>query len=157
MSAPLNAYRLPSGRIATVPQAGEEKSDPQEPRTVKDTTPQQSPVALQPAQGGRQGRQQPEMGGQCLQMLPMLLLFGALMYFLMIRPQQKQEKARRAMLGALSKGDQIVTTGGIHGHVAALDENTVTIKFGSGEGMRMKLDRTAVGRVVPKGGEQKEE
>ena len=56
------------------------------------------------------------------QMLPMFILFIGIMYFLMIRPNQKREKQRREMLASLSKGDQVVTNGGVCGTVVGLSE-----------------------------------
>ncbi|MCA1900730.1 MAG: preprotein translocase subunit YajC, partial [Candidatus Hydrogenedens sp.] len=61
-------------------------------------------------------------------MLPMILAFIAIMYFLMIRPQQKREKERREMLNALTKGDKVVTTGGMYGTVVDLSEDKVTLR-----------------------------
>jgi preprotein translocase subunit YajC len=52
----------------------------------------------------------------------MLLAMFAIMYFLMIRPQQKRQKEHRDMLAALKKGDQVVTSGGIHGTVVGVKE-----------------------------------
>ena len=83
----------------------------------------------------------------CLSNLPLLLGAGILFYFLLIRPQQKQEKQRKAILASVKKGDKIVTTGGIHGEVVSLDDRTVTIKFGNDSNQRMTLDRAAIGRV----------
>ncbi len=83
----------------------------------------------------------------CLNQLPFVLGIGVLLYFLMIRPQQKQEKQRKAILASVKKGEKIVTTGGIHGEVVSLDDRTVTIKFGNDSNQRMTLDRAAIGRV----------
>jgi preprotein translocase subunit YajC len=64
-------------------------------------------------------------------------LIFAIMYFVMIRPQQKQAKETQAMLSALKKGDDIVTSSGILGKIHAIDEKVVTIEVGSGLKMRM--------------------
>lgn len=82
----------------------------------------------------------------------MLLIMGGLfviVYFLMLRPQQKQEKARRAMLAQLGKGDKIVTSAGIHCEIVAVhaEEGSVTVKFGNDAGQRFKIDRAAISRV----------
>ena len=82
----------------------------------------------------------------------MFLMMGGMfviVYFLMLRPQQKQEKKRRAMLAELGKGDKIVTSSGIHCDIVAVhaEEGTVTVKFGSDTGQRMKIDRAAIARV----------
>ena len=78
-------------------------------------------------------------------LLPLIALF-AVMYFLMIRPQQKQQKERRAMLEALKKGDRAITIGGIHGTVVDLDESVVTLRIA--EKVEIKLNRSAIGAVL---------
>ncbi len=78
------------------------------------------------------------------QMLPLIVLFVA-MYFLMIRPQQKQAKERKAMLEALKKGDRVVTIGGMHGVIEEIDETTAVLKVA--DGVKVKFNRTAVGMV----------
>ena len=79
-------------------------------------------------------------------MWPMFLII-AVIYFLMIRPQKKQEKVRRGMLAGIEKGDKVVTNGGIHGTVSNInnDEETITLRV---DNIKMTLDRAAIGRVV---------
>lgn len=76
--------------------------------------------------------------------LPLILMF-AIFYFLLIRPQQKRQKQRNAMLAALKKGDQVITIGGIHGTIADLDEDTVTLRVS--ENVKLKFDRNAINSV----------
>ncbi len=90
----------------------------------------------------------------CLSSLPLLIGMFALMYLLVIRPQQKQEKARRALLAAIKKGDKVVTGGGIHGEVDSIDERSVTLRCAGGEGVRIKFDRAAIARIVGADGEE---
>ena len=78
-----------------------------------------------------------------------LLFFAAIFaifYFLLIRPQQKQKADRQRMLGSLKRGDKVVTTGGLHGTVIGLTEQTVTLRVS--DQVKLDFDRTAVGRVV---------
>jgi len=78
-----------------------------------------------------------------------LLLFGtiiAIFYFMIIRPQQKREKERKAMLSALKKGDKVVTSGGIHGSVSGLDDKTVLVQIA--DNVKIKVDRGAITAVV---------
>lgn len=75
---------------------------------------------------------------------PLLLMF-AIFYFLLIRPQQKRQKAVQQMQSALKKGDKIVTIGGMHGIVDAIDEGQVVVK--SGDGSRLTFDRAAIREV----------
>ena len=71
-----------------------------------------------------------------------LLLMFAVLYFLMIRPQQKRAKQHEQMLGALKKGDIVRTNGGIRGEVTALDERDVTLEIA--DRTRIKVLRSAV-------------
>jgi len=66
-------------------------------------------------------------GGGTEQIGLLLLMFGVL-YFLMIRPQQKRAKQQETMLGDLKKGDIVRTNGGIRGEITALDERDVTVE-----------------------------
>jgi len=86
------------------------------------------------------------------QQILMLLGMVAIFYFLLIRPQQKQEKAKRAMLAAVKVGDSVVTTGGIHGKIASLSDSTITISIDSK--FMLTIDRANVGRVVTDDAEQ---
>ncbi len=81
-------------------------------------------------------------------MLPMILAFIAIMYFLMIRPQQKREKERREMLNSLAKGDKVITTGGMYGTVVDLSEDKVTLRVDD----KVEIDfvRGAVAQILSK-------
>lgn len=76
---------------------------------------------------------------------PILLMF-VLFYFLLIRPQQKRQKNVQKMQNELSKGDKVVTIGGLHGIVDAVDEGKIVVKCG--DGSRLTFDRNAVREVV---------
>ncbi|HZH58490.1 MAG TPA: preprotein translocase subunit YajC [Metabacillus sp.] len=77
--------------------------------------------------------------------LPLVLMF-AIFYFLLIRPQQKQQKAVREMQNSLQKGDKIVTIGGLHGILDSIDENKIVLKVG--DGTRLTFDRKSVREVI---------
>ena len=81
-------------------------------------------------------------------MLPLLLMFVVL-YFIMIRPQMKRQKELKAMLDALAKGDEVVTTGGMLGKIAQLGEQQIGLDVGNG--VVLQLQRSAVVQVLPKG------
>jgi len=88
-------------------------------------------------------------GGGASTMLPTLLMFGAMFaifYFLMIRPQQKQKQERERMLGAIKRGDRVVTTSGLYGTVTGLSDDKVVLRVA--DQVRLEFDRTAIGRVV---------
>ncbi len=76
-------------------------------------------------------------------MLAMLFVF---MYLFVIRPESKRKKQRESFQTSISKGDQVVTAGGLHGTVAALDEATITLKVA--DNVRLKFDRIAVSRTA---------
>ncbi|WP_335869233.1 preprotein translocase subunit YajC [Bacillus sp. 2205SS5-2] len=78
---------------------------------------------------------------------PIILMF-VLFYFLLIRPQQKRQKTTAQMQNDLQKGDKIVTIGGLHGTVDAIDEGKVVILCG--DKMRLTYDRNAIREVVEK-------
>jgi len=78
-------------------------------------------------------------------LLNMLLLFaamGLLMYALLIRPQQRRDKEHREMLAKIEKGDQIVTTGGIHGKVTGVADDLLTVEIAPN--VRVKLSKGAI-------------
>lgn len=77
--------------------------------------------------------------------MPLILIF-AVMYFLMIRPQQKKQKEHSAMLNAIQKGDKIQTNGGLIGNVTGLDQNEITLEIAPQ--VRVKVARGFVSRVV---------
>lgn len=73
--------------------------------------------------------------------LPIALL--ALMYFMMIRPQQQTAKKRKEMLESLVAGADVVTIGGMHGTISAIDDATVRLKVASG--VELTFNRSAIG------------
>jgi preprotein translocase subunit YajC len=75
-----------------------------------------------------------------------LLLFFAIFYFFLIRPQQKRQRAVQQMQANLKKGDKIITIGGLHGIIDSVDEDKVVIR--AGDGSRLTYDRSAVREVV---------
>ncbi len=83
-----------------------------------------------------------------IQLLPMVLIFGV-MYFLLIRPQQKKAKEHQETISALRKGDRIVTGGGIIGVVQKLDNDTeITVEIA--EGVNVHVLRATIGNVLTK-------
>ena len=79
------------------------------------------------------------------QILPFIFLFG-IFYFLIIRPQQKQQKEHVNMLEALTKGDKIITSGGLHAEVVKVEEDFIKIKLN--DTSIVKLDKAFVNRKV---------
>lgn len=89
-----------------------------------------------------------EPGGGLMGLLPIVLMFVVL-WFLMIRPQQKRAKEHKAMLDALAKGDEVVTGGGIAGRVAKIGENYVAVEVS--EGVEVQVQKQSIALVLPKG------
>lgn len=75
-----------------------------------------------------------------------LVIFFAIIYFLMIRPQQTQQKRHREMLANLKVNDHIVTVGGIHGRITRLKENRITVRIA--DKVEVEVEKTAVASVV---------
>ena len=86
--------------------------------------------------------------GGLMQLLPMILMFVVL-WFLMIRPQMKRAKEHKALVAALSKGDEVVTQGGILGRIVKVDENYVTVEIAAGT--EVIVQKPSIGLVLPKG------
>ena len=78
-----------------------------------------------------------------------LVIFGVVLYFLMIRPQVKRQKEHRKMVEALSKGDEVVTNGGIAGKITDIGDNFIQVELT--DGVAVKCRRQAVESVLPKG------
>lgn len=81
-------------------------------------------------------------------LIPMVLVFG-IMYFLMIRPQQKKMKQHKAMIEALRRGDQVVTQGGILGKVSKVQEDGM-IEVEIADGVKVKVLRSTIVSVLNK-------
>ena len=86
--------------------------------------------------------------GGLMSFLPLILMF-AVLYFIMIRPQMKRQKELKAMLDALAKGDEVVTTGGLLGKISQLGDHQIGLDVGNG--VTVQLQRAAVVQVLPKG------
>lgn len=98
-------------------------------------------VAMGAPNGGGQGNP--------IQMFfPMIVLFGIL-YFMMIRPQQRREKERKAMIEAIKSGDRVAFSGGILGTVTNVKQHTFVLKIA--DNTKIEVARGAVSRVIPKG------
>ena len=86
-------------------------------------------------------------GNMLVTFLPMILVF-AIMYFFLIRPQARKAKDMQRMLESVTPGTEVVTTGGIHGTVKGQKgQNNEILILQIAEGVKIEVDRTAVGRV----------
>ena len=100
---------------------------------------------MSPAYAQAAAQQQPNA---FLQFLPLIVLV-VLFYFMLIRPQMKRAKEQREMLGALAKGDEALTSGGLAGRISAIGENYITLEVA--DGVAVKVQKAAVVSVLPKG------
>ena len=99
-----------------------------------------TPAFAQAAGGGA--------GGAIASFVPLILIF-AIMYFLLIRPQQKKMKEHKAMVTALRRGDQIVTQGGIIGKVSKVkDDSEVEVEIA--DGVKVRVVRATITQVLSK-------
>ena len=98
-----------------------------------------SPAYAQAAGGGA--------GGALASFVPLILIF-AIMYFLLIRPQQKKVKEHAKMVEALRRGDQVVTAGGLLGKVLKVQEGEVEVELS--EGVKVRVIKSTIAQVRSK-------
>ncbi len=93
-----------------------------------------------------------DTAGSLMGMLPIILMFVVL-YFLMIRPQMKRQKEHKALLAALSKGDEVISAGGLLGTVTKVSDSYVTVQVAEhGEkAVEIIMQKASVSAVLPKG------
>ncbi len=92
--------------------------------------------------------QAPAGGNLMNMMMPMVLIFG-IMYFMLIRPQQRKEKARRELINNLKSGTRVLFAGGIVGTVTNVKDSTFIIKIA--DNVKVEVARGAVSRILEKG------
>ena len=80
----------------------------------------------------------------------MVVLFG-IMYFLMLRPQKKEQKRLQAMLNDMEVGDSIVTTGGFYGVIIDMTDEDVIVEFGNNKNCRIPMRKQAIAEVEKAG------
>jgi len=80
--------------------------------------------------------------------LPLIVIF-AVFYFMLIRPQMKRSKEHKQLVSQLSKGDEVITNGGLLGKITNVTESFVTLELA--DNLQIKLQRQAVANVMPKG------
>lgn len=88
-------------------------------------------------------------GGAIAQFLPLILIFG-IMYFLLIRPQQKKMKQHQAMVEAVRRGDQVVTQGGLIGKVSKVKEGDNEIEVEIAENVKVRVVKSTIAQVLNK-------
>ena len=82
-------------------------------------------------------------------MVSTIVMFGAIFlifYFMIIRPQQKRAKEREKLLSSVEKGDKVITSGGVHGTIAGVEEKTVLLQVT--ENVKLKIERSAIATII---------
>ncbi len=92
--------------------------------------------------------QQAAPQGSLIDLWPLVVIFIAF-YFLLIRPQQKKQKAHSEMVGALQVGDEVMTAGGILGRITAVSDHYAVVQIS--DNTEIKIQKASVSQVVPKG------
>lgn len=79
--------------------------------------------------------------------LVMVLVWVGIIYFLMIRPQNKEKKMLNSMIASLEIGDSVLTTSGFYGVIIDITDDTVIVEFGSNKNCRIPMAKTAIAQV----------
>lgn len=85
------------------------------------------------------------MSEQLASFIPLILMFVA-MWFILIRPAKKRQQQTAQMQNNLQRGDKVVTVGGMHGTIEAIEDTVVHLTVA--DGVRVKFERQAIGRVI---------
>jgi len=93
----------------------------------------------------------PAPAGGGMEMLIMLAVFGVVFYFMIYRPQAKRVKEHKGLMSALSKGDEVLTQGGIVGKIVKVSDEKDFIVISVAEGTEVVLQKAAINAVLPKG------
>ena len=78
-------------------------------------------------------------------LLPFVLII-LVFYFLILRPQQKRAKSREKLLSGVQRGDKIITSGGVHGTVEGIEDNTLLVKIA--DNVKVKMEKSAIATIV---------
>lgn len=95
-----------------------------------------------------------EATGGAMGMLSMIVLWAAMfavLYFFILRPQNKEKKRVAAMLAELAAGDSVMTTSGFYGIVIGIEDDTVIVEFGNNKNCRIPMDKAAISKVEKPG------
>lgn len=85
--------------------------------------------------------------GSILLMIGYIAIFGVLIYFLMIKPQKKEQKRMEALLSTMEAGDSVLTTSGFYGVVIDVTDDTVIVEFGNNKNCRIPMQKSAITQV----------
>lgn len=91
-------------------------------------------------------------GGSIIMIIYLVIIVGV-MYFIMIRPQKKEQKRITAMLADMNVGDCVLTTSGFYGIVIDITDDTIIVEFGSNKNCRIPMQKSAIAQVEKAGTE----
>jgi preprotein translocase subunit YajC len=89
--------------------------------------------------------------GSIVMILIYVVIIGAIMYFMAIRPQKKEQKRIDAMLAEMATGDTVVTTSGFYGVIIDITDEDVIVEFGSNKNCRIPMRKSAIAEVEKQG------
>ena len=84
---------------------------------------------------------------QILMIVGYIVIFGALMYFVAIRPQKKEQKKQQELMNSMETGDSVLTTSGFYGVVIDITDDTVIVEFGSNKNCRIPMQKSAIVQI----------
>ena len=84
---------------------------------------------------------------QILIIVGYIVIFGALMYFMAIRPQKKEQKKQQELLASMETGDSVLTSSGFYGGVIDITDDTVIVEFGSNKNCRIPMQKSAIVQI----------
>lgn len=76
-----------------------------------------------------------------------VVIFGAFMYFILIRPQKKQQQKMGTLLSSMETGDSVLTTSGFYGVIIDITDDTIIVEFGNNKNCRIPMQKTAIVQV----------
>lgn len=89
--------------------------------------------------------------GSGYELIIMMVVFAAIFYFMIFRPQSKRAKAQRNLLSSLSKGDEVITSGGLIGRITKINDENAYIQLELSEDTTISIKKDFVSAVLPKG------
>lgn len=84
---------------------------------------------------------------QILMIVGYIVIFGALMYFVAIRPQKKEQKKQQELMNSMETGDSVLTSSGFYGVVIDITDDTVIVEFGSNKNCRIPMQKSAIVQI----------
>lgn len=88
-----------------------------------------------------------DTSGSYIMLILYVVVFGVAIYFLMIKPQKKEQKRLEALLSTMEPGDSVLTTSGFYGVVIDVTDDTVIVEFGNNKNCRIPMQKTAITQV----------